>query len=148
MLILAVLGDYWYTFRNLGQPTLRGDCRGNSELEFRVHQGMAILWTALGKWWADLLFAVAICLKPQVGLCFLLFYVTQRRWRVAWVASALCGLVAVIAGGRLLLARTPWLSSYVENSRQVFAPGAINDFTLANPLWFHLINLQGDCIHC
>jgi len=109
---------------------------------------MAILWTALGKWWADLLFAVAICLKPQVGLCFLLFYVTQRRWRVAWVASALCELVAVIAGGRLLLARTPWLSSSVENSRQVFAPGAINDFTLANPLWFHLINLQGDCIHC
>ena len=91
---------------------------------------------------AGILLALAICVKPQVGLFFLLFYGVQRRWRIAWVAGAASGVIAVIAIGRLLLAGIPWLTSYVENSRSIFAPGAINDFTAANPIWFQMVNLQ------
>jgi hypothetical protein len=91
---------------------------------------------------AGILLALAICVKPQVGLCFLLFYAVQRRWHIAKVAGAVSGVIAVIAIGRLLLVGTPWLTSYVENSRSIFAPGAINDFTAANPVWFQMVNLQ------
>jgi hypothetical protein len=91
---------------------------------------------------AGILLALAICTKPQVGLFFLLFYGVQRRWRIAWLAGAVSGVIAVIAIGRLLLTGIPWLTSYVENSRSIFSPGAINDFTAANPVWFQMINLQ------
>jgi Glycosyltransferase family 87 len=91
---------------------------------------------------AGILLALAVCAKPQVGLFFLLFYGVQRRWRIAWVAGATSGVIAVIAIGRLLLTGIPWLTSYVENSRSIFAPGAINDFTGANPIWFQMVNLQ------
>jgi hypothetical protein len=91
---------------------------------------------------AALALAVAICLKPQVGLCFLLFFVVQRRCKVVTVASTSSAFMMLVAIARLTTAGTPWLPSYMAASRLVFARGAINDFTAANPIWFHMLNLQ------
>jgi Glycosyltransferase family 87 len=91
---------------------------------------------------AALLLALTVCLKPQVGICFLLFFLLQRRWRIAWVASGLCSFIALIAISRMSIAGTPWLFTYINNSRQAFSSGAINDFSEANPVWFHMLNLQ------
>jgi hypothetical protein len=85
---------------------------------------------------------LATCLKPQVGLCFMIFLLVKRRWKPVAVA---CGMSAVILGvaiARLGATGTPWWNSYLGISRSIFARGGINDFTPANPIWFHLINLQ------
>lgn len=91
---------------------------------------------------AALLLALAMCLKPQVGLCFLLFFLLQRRWRIARVTSGVCASIALVAVARMSIAGTPWLFTYINNSRLVFASGSINDFSAANPVWFHMLNLQ------
>lgn len=91
---------------------------------------------------AALLLALAICVKPQLGLCVLLFYFVRRQWRMVWVTSGLSGCISLIAIGRMWVAGTAWLFPYIDNSRRVFASGAINDFSGANPVWFHMLNLQ------
>ena len=105
---------------------------------------VAIVWLArhARENLAGLLLALAICLKPQVGLCFLLFYFIRCERRIAWVATTVSGFIALLAVARMFFTGTPWLSSYIENSRKIFASGAINDFSAANPVWFHMLNLQ------
>jgi hypothetical protein len=92
---------------------------------------------------AGLLIAGSICLKPPIGLCFLLFYLVSRRWQVVVTASGAALAVAFVAIGRMWLADLPWLASYQLLTQHMFAPGAINDFTSANAVWFQLVNLQG-----
>jgi len=41
-----------------------------------------------------------------------------------------------------VLAGVPWLPSYFENTRRIFAPGSLADFTLAGPVRFNMINAQ------
>jgi hypothetical protein len=91
---------------------------------------------------AAILLAIAICLKPQIGLCFLLLFVVRKSWRVASVAGSTALLTSLLAVTRLSIAGSAWLGSYLENSRKIFQPGAINDFTPLNPVWFHMVNLQ------
>ena len=91
---------------------------------------------------AGLLLALASCLKPQLGLCFILFFVVQKKWRIVWTACTVAVLIALIAASRMQVTGAPWLASYLQASREVFAPGAINDFTPANPVWFQLVNSQ------
>ena len=91
---------------------------------------------------AGILLGIAVCVKPQLGLCFLLYYLVRRRWNVAAIACGWTAAVALIAICRLAVSSVPWLSTYLENSRRVFAPGAINDFTRSNPVWYNMINLQ------
>jgi hypothetical protein len=106
--------------------------------------GVAALWAAKFSRasLAALALAIAMCLKPQVGLCFLLFFVVQRQWKLVTVASASSVFVMLVAIARLAAAGTLWLPSYMAAARLVFARGAINDFTAANPIWFHMLNLQ------
>jgi Glycosyltransferase family 87 len=82
---------------------------------------------------------LALCLKPQLVVWFLIFDMTKIRWkRVAW-AITLAGVIFMVA-----LARMPngWLDSYRENLRYFFAVGDVNDFTLRNRVRFELLNLQ------
>jgi hypothetical protein len=111
---------------------------------FVIALSVGALWAAhnLRDRTAGVLLALAICLKPQMGLCFLLFYLIRRRWKIAIIACAVTTVIAVIAAARLAAAGVPWITTYLENSRKVFAPGAINDFTPANPVWFNMVNLQ------
>jgi len=103
------------------------------------------LWSAEQHWdaLAGLLIAGSICLKPPIGLCFLFFYLVSRRWQVVVTATGASMAVAFVAIGRMWLAGLPWLASYHLLTQHMFAPGAINDFTSANAVWFQLVNLQG-----
>jgi hypothetical protein len=91
---------------------------------------------------AGILLTFAIALKPTIALPFLIYaLIHERRARV---------MSSAIATGILLLCvavipphgRTLWLPSFLENSQRMFAPGAIDDFSTANPLNFQLVNLQ------
>ncbi len=86
--------------------------------------------------------AVAICLKPPVGIIFVVLAVIRRRWHVTLVAVVLSALVTAAAILRLWTSHVDWIQAYSVNLNKMFASGAINDFTKANPLRFHLLNLQ------
>lgn len=91
---------------------------------------------------AGVLLTCAIALKPTVAMPFLIYVLVHRnRMRVMLPAIAtgmLLFCVAVIPPN----SRTLWWSSFVANNQRMFAAGAIDDFSTANPLHFQLVNLQ------
>ena len=106
--------------------------------------GVAAMWcsTRNRHTLAGVLAGIATCLKPPVGVVFLVYAVVRRRWRLLLVGSFLSTVVTTAAVLWLWISGTPWVSAYLRNVKQMFAVGAINDFTGANPLRFHLLNLQ------
>lgn len=92
--------------------------------------------------WAGLLLAFAAALKPTVAVPFLICFVARRRWRALTVTLAGGLALFLIADLRMLSASVHWASSYLLNGRRMFAPGGIDDFTVANPTRFDLLNLQ------
>jgi len=91
---------------------------------------------------AGILLTLAIALKPTVALPFLIYALVHRtREKVippAIATGVLLFCVAIIPHH----GRTLWASSFLANNQRMFAPGAINDFSTANPLHFQLVNLQ------
>jgi hypothetical protein len=91
---------------------------------------------------AGVLLALAICLKPTVAAGLLLYYLLRRRWVLAVTAGATAATIGIAGVVRLAVTGTPWISSYLENNRRMFATGSVDDFTRAAPLRFNMINSQ------
>jgi glycosyl transferase family 87 len=91
---------------------------------------------------AGVLLALALCLKPTVAGGILLYYLVRRRWELVAVTGTLAASIGVLGAGRLALAGVPWISSYLENTRRIFAVGSIDDFTQADRLRFNMIDAQ------
>ncbi|MBZ5547274.1 MAG: DUF2029 domain-containing protein [Acidobacteriia bacterium] len=91
---------------------------------------------------AGTLLAIAVSLKPQIALPFLLYFLLCRRWRLAGTAIGIVALVAALAVLRLTIAGAPWLGNYLDDNRILFSRGSLGDFTEANPIRFGLVNLQ------
>lgn len=91
---------------------------------------------------AGILIAVAVALKPQIGLPVLAYYLLRRRWRLASTSLCLLLLVAATAISFLKVNHTPWLQNYKYDNQILFAAGSLGDFTEANPIRFGLVNLQ------
>jgi len=88
------------------------------------------------------LFGVAIGLKPQIGLPFLVYYLLRHRWRAVTTAVTVLAILAATAIFHLAMSHTPWVDNYQYDNRVLFAHGSLGDFTEANPLRFGLVNLQ------
>jgi hypothetical protein len=91
---------------------------------------------------AGILFAMAVCLKPQIGLPFLAYYLLRRRWRLCGIAAGVVLTAALLPMARLAISGTPWLQNYRSDNKVLFVSGILADFTERNPLRFSLINLQ------
>jgi Glycosyltransferase family 87 len=91
---------------------------------------------------AGILLAVASGLKPQIGLCFVLYYLLLRRWRMVWVAGGIIIVITFIATVRLQITHIRWLTNYLLDNRALFANGILTDFTPRNPTRLGLVNLQ------
>lgn len=91
---------------------------------------------------AGLLFGVSVCLKPQIGLPFLAYYLLRRRWRLSGTAAGVVFTTAVLAIARLAISGTPWIQNYRIDNKVLLATGILSDFTERNPIRFSLINLQ------
>jgi hypothetical protein len=91
---------------------------------------------------ASILLAISAGLKPQIGLCFLLYYLLRRRWRVFGFSSAILVVLAAAGLFRLQLGHTPWLASYLNDNHILLETGVLGNFTSINPMRFGLINLQ------
>jgi len=114
---------------------------------------LAVVATELGilAFWANqrgknivsgLLLALTVGLKPQVGLCFVLYFLARRKWQPAIVSVAGIMAIASVAIGRLNMAHVHWLANYELDNRALFTSGVLGDFTGRNPLRFGLVNLQ------
>jgi hypothetical protein len=88
------------------------------------------------------LLAVAVGLKPQIGLCFLLYYVLRRRWRVLEITLTILACIAGLGLLRLEVSHTPWLANYLNDNQVLIETGVLGNFTKVNPTRFGLINLQ------
>ena len=91
---------------------------------------------------AGILFGIAVCLKPQIGLPFLAYYLLRRRWRLCGTAAGIALTTAVLAMARLAISDTPWFQNYRMDNKVLLATGILSDFTERNPIRFSLINLQ------
>ncbi len=86
--------------------------------------------------------ALAICLKPQLAIWLLGYFLLASGAGIALWASGLTGLVAVI--GLLRLGMGPWtaLAAMRANMHAGAMPGMLNDISAANPGRFHMIHLE------
>lgn len=91
---------------------------------------------------AGALLAIAVALKPQIGLPFLLYFLLRRRWRLSGTAIGMVALFAGVAVLRSTMAGAPWLENYLNDNRILFSRGSLGDFSEADPIRFGLINLQ------
>ena len=91
---------------------------------------------------AAALLAVATGLKPQIGLCFLFYYLVRRRWKL--FGGAFLALACLAATGvlRLEVGHTRWLANYIADNHILLQTGVLGNFTEINPTRFGLINLQ------
>jgi hypothetical protein len=109
-----------------------------------IELGVIAVWTARSRY--DLLtatlLAISIGLKPQIGLCFFLYYLLRRRWNLVAITFAPLVIVAGLGLLRMRLSHTLWLSSYINDNRVLLQRGILANFTPINPLRFGLTNLQ------
>lgn len=91
---------------------------------------------------AGVLLAIAVGLKPQIGLPFCFYYLVRCRWRIPAVAGGLVILLFVLAFIHCVASGTPWVENYLYDNRILFAHGSLGDFTEGNPIRFGLINFQ------
>jgi hypothetical protein len=102
------------------------------------------VWAAKHRWnlSAGALVALAVGLKPQIGLPFLVYYILRRRWSIVGVALLVVGILMGVTILRLTASHTPWLQNYEHDNEVLFTSGSLGDFTDKNPLRFGLVNLQ------
>jgi Glycosyltransferase family 87 len=109
-----------------------------------VELSVIAIWMARRNWdlATGLLLGVAVGLKPQIGLCFLFYYLLRRRWKIFGIALALLACLTAAGLLRLEISHTPWLANYVGDNRILLETGVLGNFTAINPTRFGLINLQ------
>ncbi len=124
-------------------PFHTGFVTGNVALA-AVELGVVAVWTARQRHdiATAVLLAVSAGLKPQIGLCFLLYYLVCRRWRIFAGATALLALFAAVGLLRLEGSHTPWLGNYLNDNHVLLESGILANFTPVNPMRFGLLNLQ------
>jgi hypothetical protein len=124
-------------------PFHTGFVTGNVALA-AVELGVIAVWTARQRHnlATAVLLALSAGLKPQIGLCFLLYYLVRRRWRIFVGAAALLALFAAVGLLRLEVSHTPWVGNYLNDNHVLLESGILANFTPVNPLRFGLLNLQ------
>jgi hypothetical protein len=124
-------------------PFHTGIATGNVSL-IAVELGVITIWTARRRHdiMGAILLAVSVGLKPQIGLCFLLYYLVRRRWRVFAVSLSILACIAALGVLRLEAGHTAWLQNYLNDNRVLLETGVLGNFTPVNPMRFGLINLQ------
>jgi len=102
------------------------------------------LWaTQSGKpWAAGVLLGLAVCIKPPIGACLLLYTCLRRDWKLVATAVALVSGAMLLGVWRMYVAGVPWLSSYLDCSRHIFERGSLADFTSGDPVRFNMVDLR------
>ncbi|HEX3353108.1 MAG TPA: glycosyltransferase family 87 protein [Terriglobales bacterium] len=103
------------------------------------------VWLAVSKhdYCAGALIGIAMCLKPQIGICFLVYYALRRAWRVALSGAGMAAGIAVAGAAWLSYDfGATWFHYFLQNAQGFVADNKVNDFTYDQPMRFTLINFQ------
>lgn len=124
-------------------PFHTGIVTGNVSL-VAIELSVIAIWTARRRLdiATALLLVISAGLKPQIGFCFLLYYLVRRRGRVVGVALTILACLAAVGLLRLEFGHTPWLGNYLNDNHVLLETGVLGNFTSINPTRFGLINLQ------
>jgi alpha-1,2-mannosyltransferase len=106
--------------------------------------GVIAVWLAADrrKVPAAVLMTVSVILKPQLGLCFLTYWLFMRRWQLSGIVLGVVAAASGLAVFRLEWWHVPWWTSYVHDNHTLLVSGILSDFTARNPTRFGLVNLQ------
>jgi len=85
---------------------------------------------------------LSICLKPQVAICFVLFFLMYRSWRVIAGTMVTGALLAAISLAPFLQQLPELKTSYRSNFTRGFANGASGDYTTTKSDRLSIVNLQ------
>ena len=109
-----------------------------------VAASVAAMWAAEHQHnvMAGVLLALAVGLKPQIGLPFFFYCLLRRRWRVTAIVAGGIAILSALAVLRLAMSGTPWMQNYLYDNRVLFSYGSLGDFTEKDPIRLGLINLQ------
>jgi len=109
-----------------------------------VEAGILALWAEKIRkpFVCGVLIAICVGVKPPLGLCFLLYYLVKRSWRISTVALASLAIMGIVPILWLNLHHAAWISNYTADTRALLENGTLGDFTEKNPLRFGLVNLQ------
>jgi len=91
---------------------------------------------------AGVLLTGAIALKPTVAAPFAIYALVSRNRTKAITPAIVTAILLLFLTVIPQHGRTLWWKSFVANNQSMFAPGAIDDFSTANPLHYQLVNLQ------
>ena len=91
---------------------------------------------------AGVLLTIAIALKPTVALPFAIYALASRNRIKVIIPAIVTAILLLFLTIIPQHGRTLWWKSFLANNQSMFAPGAIDDFSTANPLHFHMVNLQ------
>jgi hypothetical protein len=80
--------------------------------------------------------ALAVALKPQMGLVFLAFFLLRGMWKALFSAVSVLGAIAIIGIARLAISRVDWLPTLAAN----LSRSGVNDPGL--PTAFLRVNVQ------
>jgi len=124
-------------------PFQTGIATGNSTLA-AVELGVIAVYAARQRYEmvSAVLIALSAGLKPQIGICFLFYYMIRPRMRVFVAAAALLLVVGLAGWLRLEAGHTPWWTNYRNDNRMLLESGVLGNFTEINQTRFGLINLQ------
>ena len=90
---------------------------------------------------SGLCIALAVAMKPQMGLVFLLLFLLRRQWTALFSAITVLGGIAAVAVVRLAIAGVDWLPTLASN----LSRSGVND--PAVPTAYLRVNLQGLASH-
>lgn len=88
------------------------------------------------------LLAIASCLKPQLGISFLLYYLLRKRFHIVLLVSMFGIAVLGLGALRLELNHVHWVGDFLRNAHKFTTECFTADFTEHNPIRFTLLNLQ------
>jgi hypothetical protein len=101
--------------------------------------GTSILIQDAASLFGPISIALAICLKPTLGIITIPYLVLERRWRALGIISSV--VITIIAISMLPLVHEPgWIHSYNKNISVVFTDGGAAD--VAGQTRFDLLNLE------
>jgi hypothetical protein len=91
---------------------------------------------------SGLLLGLSCCLKPNVGLPYLLFCCWRRQWRVVAVSAAVILPIAIVGVTRLQMFSPGWQVAWADNIQSATAPTGTMNPAITNSSSFLLVNFQ------
>jgi hypothetical protein len=124
-------------------PLHTGFATGNVSI-VAVPLAVVGVWATEGDRWifGSVLLGLAACLKPQIGICFLLYYLIRGRWRIVAATSLIVLCVIGIGAVRLHALGLGWVSDFIRNGHVFLTADRADDFASSDPMRFTLISLQ------